>query len=331
MTLRQSIHALVGVVLLASGGAAAEPDRISLPDPPAGVEGADLLEQGDFAIEYAFEWTRFENLRDERRAVSATEVLLTTPYQSAPSRVDIEQHDLTLRYAPLERVTVSATLPILRKSMDNLAAGGSFTTRSSGVGDLQFLAVARFMERGQQQTFVSLGLGAPTGAIRERDDTPAGRQRLPYPMQLGAGVWSFEPGLSYRGRAQKLSWGGQAVSTLYVGENDNHYRPGDRYRVMAWLAGDWTSFLRTSLRAQWQHWGNVKGRDPALDPIATPVADPMEQKGERVDLGVGLDLHWPGLSGRALEFEASFPVYERLDGPQPSFDWRLRAGLRWAF
>jgi len=101
--------------------------------------------------------------------------------------------------------------------------------------------------------------------------------------------------------------------------------------VMAWLGGDWTSFLRTSLRVQWQHWGNIKGRDPALDPAATPVADPMEQKGERVDLGVGVDLHWPGLSGRALEFEASFPVYERLDGPQPSFDWSLRAGLRWAF
>ena len=322
---------LVCVSSFASGRASAEAPRVSLPDPPAGVVGADLLEQGEFAIDYAFEWTRYEHLRDERQRISATGVLLTSSYQSAPSRVDVERHDLTLRYAPLERVTVSANLPILRKSMDNQTASGHFTTRSSGVGDLRLMAVARFMQRDLQETFVSLGIGTPTGSIRARDDTPAGRQRLPYPMQLGAGVWSFEPGLSYRGRSQNLSWGGQAVSTLYVGENDLGYRLGDRYRVMAWLGGDWTSFLRTSLRVQWQHWGNIKGRDPALDPAATPVADPMEQKGERVDLGVGVDLHWPGLSGRALEFEASFPVYERLDGPQPSFDWSLRAGLRWAF
>ena len=327
----RSVGLVAGVVVgLAAGRALAETPPLHFQHPPAGVVAAHTIGEGRVAIGYAYQRTRYEQMRDERDRISATEVLATTSYESAPRRVEVERHDLSLMVAPIDRITLMANLPIIRKSMDNETRTGSFATHASGVGDLEVTGIARFMKRGAQETFVSLGVAVPTGSIRERGNTPLGRQRLPYPMQLGAGVWSLNPGLSYRGQRERLSWGGQALSRIYLGKNDLKYRPGDHYRVTAWVGGRWTDFMVTSFRAEWQHWGNVEGRDRALDLNSTPVANPMEQKGERLDLGEGIDLHWPGIEGKALEFEVTLPMWEQLDGPQPSFDWRIRAGLRWA-
>ena len=326
-------HSLRVLGLLASfigGGAAAEPNRVPPAALPSDVTGALMLAPGQFAVRYAYQRTRYEQMRDGRDPVSAAEVLTRTGYQSAPARVDVERNDVSVWYSPVDRVTLIARLPILEKSMLNQTRTGGFKTRSSGVGDLDMTAVARFMKHGDQQSFVSLGLGAPTGSIRARGNTPSGRERLPYPMQLGAGVWSLRPVLSYRGEAEGLAWGGQAASRVYLGDNALGYRPGNHYRLMGWLAGRWTNLLTTSLQMEWQHWGNIKGRDRGLDVESTPVADPMEQKGERLDMSLGVVVGRPKRSGPALEFEATLPLWERLDGPQPSFDWRLQVGLRWA-
>jgi hypothetical protein len=311
---------LVGPV----GAEESEPERFHVQHPPAGVSAAHTIGASRFAVGYAYERSHFDELRDRRDSIKASELLGFTGYTSAPSRLDVERHDVALMYAPSERITLMANLPILRKEMYSETLGGGFTTRSSGIGDLTLTAIAHFMQRDFEETFVHLEIGTPTGSIRERG---AGA-RLPYPMQLGSGVWHLNPGLSYRGHSWHFTWGGQ-VSTLFrLGKNDLGYRPGNDYRVTGWLGREWFDGVATSLRIEWHRWENIHGDDPQLVPTATPVADPMAQKGERLDLGFGVDLRIPHLD-QTLALEATLPLWEWLDGPQPSFDWRVRAGMRW--
>lgn len=320
-----------GVAVAVSAGAEeTAPEPFHPQHPPAGVSAAHTIHAGHIALGYAYQNTRYDQLRNRRERISAPELIATTGYTSAPSRAEMERHDIALMYAPLERVTLMATLPILVKEMRNQTATGVFTTRASGVGDLKLTAIARFMKRDFERTFVDLELGAPTGSIRASDDTPFGRERLPYPMQLGTGVWHLAPGLSYQGQIWRYTWGGQARTLFRFGKNDLGYRPGNDYRVTGWLGRQWIDGLATSVRLEWQRWENIQGADPQLDPDSTPIADPMAQKGERVDVGFGLDLRFPSLGSQTFEVEATIPVWEWLDGPQPSFDWRVRAGWRWA-
>ena len=287
-------------ILVAASAVAEEtaPEPFHPQHPPAGVSAAHTIPVGHIAVGYAYQNSRFDQMRNRRERISAPELLATTGYTSAPSRAEMERHDIALMYAPLERVTLMAMLPILSKEMRNQTSSGAFTTRASGVGDLTLTAIARFMERDSERTHVHIELGAPTGSIRASDDTPFGRERLPYPMQLGTGVWHLAPGLSYQGHQGRYTWGGQARTLFRFGKNDLGYRPGNDYRVTGWLGRRWTDALATSLRLEWQRWENTKGADPQLDPTSTPVADPMAQKGERLDVGFGLDLRFPSLGRR---------------------------------
>jgi len=312
-----------------AGAEESEPEHFHPQHPPAGVSAGHTIGAGRFAVGYAYQYSNFDELRDRRDRIKARELIAVTGYTSAPSRMEVEQHDFTLMYAPHERVTLMANLPLIRTEMKNETAGGSFTTRSSGVGDLTLTTIARFMEHDFEKTFVHLELGVPTGSIRERDATPLGRQRLPYPMQPGSGVWHLKPGLSYRGHIWRFTWGGQASTLIRLAKNDLGYRPGNEYRVTGWVGRQWIDSVATSLRFEWHRWENVKGSDPQLDGSISPVADPGAQKGERIDIGLGLDLRIPVIDQR-LEVEATLPLWEWLDGPQPSFDWQVRAAWRWA-
>jgi hypothetical protein len=297
--------------------------------PPAGVTAGHTLQDGRFALGYAYDTWRFDELRNRRSRSSATKWLAVSGFTSAPSRFEVERHEVALVYSPHERVTLMATVPYVRKEMRNQSASGAFTTQASGIGDVELTAITRFMEKDFERSFFHLALGTPTGSIRAKDTTPFGRERLPYPMQLGSGVWHLTPGLSYQGHIWRYTWGGQATTMFRLGKNDLGYRPGNEYRVTGWLGRQWLDGVATSIRLEWQRWENVQGKDKALDPDATPIADPLAQLGERVDLGFGLDLRIPWIS-QTLELEATIPVWEWLDGPQPSADWRVRAGWRWA-
>ena len=59
--------------------------------------------------------------------------------------------------------------------------------------------------------------------------------------------------------------------------------------------------------------------------------NPRAQGGSRLDLGPGINVALPRLGRQNLAFEATWPVYQSLNGPQLEEDWRLTAGWRWAF
>ena len=338
---RRAPIAFLGVLLLTVIGASAPADETA-EEPgeaesrlhalgPIGVLGAYTLESGEWALSYRFERSFLNDNRDGTRRLSVSEVS-ARGFSVIPTKLDVELHRIGAMYAPHKRLTLSLILPIVHLDMKQQnPPGSSFTTHSDGVGDLEFRALVPFMEKGNETLHLQFGLSLPTGSILENDSTPLGHLRLPYSMQIGSGTWDLLPGGTYLGHKGKGSWGLQATGVLRLGDNDVGYALGDRYEVTAWFGWDWTKWLNSTARIAWNDWGNVEGRDPALDPSRAPTEDPKSQEGERLDIGPGLRFALPRLRGQELAVEALFPVYQRLDGPQLETDWSLTVGWRWSF
>ena len=299
--------------------------------PPVGVVAGHTLDRGGIALGYALDVEHFDELRERTNDVTAAGYISRTPFPSAPDRFRVERHDFFLLVGTTDRISLRFDVPFVKKEMINRTASCSFTTESGGLGDIALTSIFLFMKHDAQRLFFTAQLGMPTGSISERDDTPAGEQRLPYAMQLGTGVWHVETGLVYEGHEWKYTWGGQITTLFRFGENGAEHTPGHRNGVSGWLAREWCEEFSTSLRLQWVRRNNTSERDPRIDIAFSPANDPMRQRGERVDLLGGFELGLPFAPRHRLAVEAGFPLLERLDGPQPSLRWKLRAGWRWVF
>jgi hypothetical protein len=114
-----------------------------------------------------------------------------------------------------------------------------------------------------------------------RQPVPSTSQWFPveYPM-VGSGTWDLLPGLTYLGESESWAWGAQAMGTVRLGENDNDYRLGNRYRLSAWgqyKVADWFGPLA---RLDWHGWYDIHGADPQLDPARNPLS--MSKQAERL-------------------------------------------------
>jgi hypothetical protein len=300
---------------------------------PAGVMGDHVHGRGDWMFSYSYMRMHMDGLRDGADSVSTARVL--DDYMISPLRMNMEMHMLGAMYAASDELTLMLMLPLVAKDMDlETRMGTRFTTRSDGVGDVRFSGVYVLSRRDDGQLLLNIGISAPSGDIDASDDTPATQDaRLPYPMQLGSGTWDLLPGLTWTGASGRYGWGGQALATLRLGENDNDYTLGDRAELSVWgtirVAPRWN----LSLRADAQTWGNIDGRDPELNPMMVPTADADLQAGKRLDVLAGANVYLPSgaMGSSRLAFEVGAPAYEDLDGPQMSADWMLHAGWQLVF
>ena len=211
--------------------------------------------------------------RDDLKRVSTNGVLADFPV--APTEMDMEMHMLGAMWAPHQRVTLMGMLPIQRQDMDHRTRmGARFTTRTDGIGDVMVGGMIRLLDAGPHHLHLNAGLSLPTGSIREKDDTPAGRVRLPYPMQLGSGSFDLLPGITYTGQSESWSWGAQINGMIRVGNNNEGYRLGDRFGSTAWIQRRWLDWMSTSLRLRYDGWGNIHGDDDSLNPALVPTATP---------------------------------------------------------
>jgi hypothetical protein len=300
---------------------------------PIGVMGDHMHDAGGFMLSYRYMRMDMDGNRDDLKRVSTNGVL--TDFPVAPTQMDMEMHMLGFMWAPHQRVTLTGMLPILRQDMDHVTRmGARFTTRTDGIGDVRVGGLIRLWEDETHHFHLNAGLSLPTGSIREKDDTPAGRVRLPYPMQLGSGSWDLLPGITYTGKSRHWSWGAQLGGTVRVGNNNEGYRLSDRFDSTAWVQRRWLDWLSTSVRFRYEKWGNIHGDDDSLNPALVPTADPNLRGGERIDalLGVNFLVVRSGpLAGTRFAVEGGLPVYQKLDGPQLETDWVLTAGFQYAF
>lgn len=289
-------------------------------------------EKGEWMLQYHYMRMGMDGNRDGTSRMSSGEVLARYPV--TPTSMDMEMHMLHVMHAPTERLTLMAMVPWVRLTMDHKTRmGGGFTTESEGLGDVKLAALFSAWRNEGHRLVAEFGTSFPTGSIDEKDNTPMGFVRLPYPMQLGSGTFDLLPALTYLGQTELWAWGARADGVLRTGRNDNDYRLGHRAGATAWIARKLLPFLSASLRLDGQAWGNISGADPQLNPRLVPTADPDLRAGRRLDVLLGLNLFAleGRLAGNRIGVEGGVPIYQWLDGPQLETDYRLSIAWDWTF
>lgn len=302
---------------------------------PIGVMGDHVHHQGELMLSFRTMRMSMRGNRDGTRRRTKEQVLRPVgDFMVTPTSMDMEMHMFGVMYAPLEDLTLMAMVPFVRLDMDHITATGvKFKTRSKGFGDVRLTGLYRLWENEVHSVHLNMGLSIPTGSISQKDDTPAGRVRLPYPMQLGSGTWDALPGLTYNAQVDDWSWGAQVLGTIRTGTNGHGYRLGHRYDVTSWLGHRFADWLSAAFRVHWMEWYDIRGADSALNPMMVPTADPDRRGGSRLDVGLGLNLYGRSgpVRGHRLALEATTPLYQFLDGPQLETDYALTLGWQYAF
>jgi len=310
---------------------------------PLGVMGDHTHHAGEVMFSYRFMHMNMEG--SLKGTVSIDDAQVVSPngenFIITPTKMPMQMHMFGLMYAPSDKITLMAMLPITSLEMDHLTrSSAEFTTKSSGVGDVKITALYTLSKFGNQHVHLHGGVSLPAGSIDETDVTPASapnETQLPYPMQIGSGTFDLLPGITYLGQSGDWSWGGQGSAKIRLGENDNGYRLGNQFSITAWSARNLTKLISASVRLAGQATGNIEGNDSRFDGAVTarmvPTVFTNLRGGKRVDAGLGLNLYLQEGRLRGLRFaiEALVPIYQDLDGPQLETDLQLIAGTQYAF
>ncbi len=301
--------------------------------PPQGIVGGMSPKQGAIMPVLQYMHMGMEGNRDGTSGVSTAEVLSQFPV--APLSMDVDMLMGGVMYGVTDDISVMAMVPYVWKSMDHVTRMGvDFTTKSEGFGDLRLIGGYDVYKMGGHTINLSAGMSFPTGSTDERDDTPAGsNQLLPYPMQIGSGTFDLLPGITYTGRSDDWSWGGQLNTVVRLDENDDSYALGNVYNASIWGARRWTEWVSSSVRLTGEMAENIDGADPRLNPLMVPTADPNLRAANFLSVGLGLNFMVPSgpVAGTRLSVEGVIPVVQDLDGPQVERDYMVLVGLRKAF
>ena len=298
------------------------------------VIGGHTHPAGERMVGYEFMFMDMGGHLDGSADVSEQEILRKFPATS--TGMTMQEHMFNIMYAPTNNLTLMAMLPFKVIDMDMRQRDGfRFTEHSDGIGDFQLMALYTILgsvSKGQR-LILDAGMSFPTGSITETNTIQGETFRLEYPMQLGSGTYDLRPGLTYLGEWKKTAWGTEVLTTVRLGRNDEGYRLGNDYQLLAWVSYAMTDWFAPSLRVNGRIWGNVHGMDPQIDATFDAEGDPHRQGGRRVDVLFGANFFVPrGVFKRLrVNVEAGVPVYENLDGPQLSTNWLFFAGATYSF
>lgn len=303
---------------------------------PLGVVDDRALMGGEVQFSYTFSQINNKGVWFLNDSLTLEETLEF--YQVAPIALDHRVHDLGISYGVTDDLTLSARLDYQQREREQITADGVFyITEANDLGDLEFSTLFRFYDGGGYRAHLQLGVRVPTGEEAVVAETPfstPAREALPYDMRAGSGTFAFLPGMTVQAQNEAGSVGMQVRGSIFFGENDVQFRPGDRYEATGWAAYRANEFFSLSVRARYQRWGSIQGNDPGLDPLRDPGNDGFFLKGARLDLPVGINFYLPETSrfgGHRLALEAFYPVHHAFDGPQLGLDWGLMLGWQVSF
>jgi hypothetical protein len=292
---------------------------------PAGVILDHTHRKGDWTFLYRYMREDKDGLLSGTDSPQPWEI---TKYSSVPRSSATNTHMFGVMYAPLDRLTFALMLPWQQKEIDVIGPSTAGSGETSGIGDAKLMFLLPFVQKGKELTQFNFGISFPTGSIMEVD--PSG-QRLPYALQLGSGSWDIYWGITYTGQYRFVSWGSQFEGLYRLNDNDIGYRLGTDYTASIWLAFSMGKWVSASGRMVWTRLGNIKGADPALDKTLNPLNDNMKRGATLLELGPGVNILLPFFGGQRIALEATFPVFQNLDGPQLSKDVTFTAGWQWIF
>ncbi|MFN3233702.1 MAG: transporter [Alphaproteobacteria bacterium] len=300
---------------------------------PIGVMGDHFHAAGELMLSYRYMHMDMGGNRVGSDSISFDDTLAQFPV--TPTRMTMDMHMFGAMYAPTDWLTAMVMVPYIEKDMDHITRmGGTFTTRTSGVGDVKLTGLIVLFNEPGHSLHLNAGMSFPTGSINKRDAIPINPDaQLPYPMQIGSGTYDLLPGITYNGRSDTLTWGAQLSGVIRLDTNDRNYSLGDRFQATAWGAVQLAQWISLSMRVAYEHWGNIDGADAELMPGLIQTARTDLQGGDRIDLGFGVNLL--GLDGivkgHRIAVEVIVPVYQNLNGPQMERDWSLTVGWQKTF
>ncbi len=306
------------------------------PAVPLGVHYDVPLQKGEWSLSYSYRREEGRGLRDDTDRVDASDANSASTSE-VPTRLDSDVHTFGVRYAPFERLTLSLMLPLVEREMRTRSfdgGGDRYTTRSSGLGDLELVAMLPFMKKGEEALDFYAGLSLPTGEISERDHVPGdgdgGKVLLPLSMQTGSRSVALLGGFTYSGAWEGVGWGVHGYGTIGLEKNHRSYRHGDVLSFSGWLAHDVIEQLSASLRLGFDQWKRHRG-ERVVGPDDHLASRRSKTAGKRLLISPGLNVALPFAGEQRLSLEASWPVYQDLAGPQVERDWTLSTGWEWVF
>jgi len=320
---------------------------------PIGVMGDHRHSEGEWMFSYRFMHMDMSGAQIGTDDVDPDTIVTTIPnrftglpgqpptLRIVPTSMRMDMHMLGLMYGLSDDVTLMVMGNYVAKEMDHVtyqggmgtAELGNFRTSPDGFGDTKVSALIGLTDT----IHINAGVSIPTGSVTQSGEalTPMGavaEVRLPYPMQLGSGTWDLEPGITWRGQSETLGWGAQARATVRLGDNDQGYSYGDRYKATAWLAYALDPAVAVSGRIEAETIGPIDGIDgQIIGPVQT--ANPDYHGGERVTAIAGVNFVATGgpLESWRLGVEAGIPVVQDLNGPQMPNEFTLTFGVQKAF
>jgi len=298
---------------------------------PVGIMGGHMHEAGEWMFSYRYMFMNMDGLRQGRDSISSAGAH-AQGYIMAPEDMQMQMHMLGAMYAPTDNLTLMAMVNYISNDMTMVnPMGVRAEMNSEGFGDLSIGALFKLYETEASSLHAGINVIAPTGSTDETGTMMAGMTpiTLPYGMQLGSGTWGLKPSLSYLGQEGNLSWGAQATATIYLGENDNDYRLGNRIEGNLWAGYQFSESFSTTLRFSAQSWGSITGEhDEILNRFMSTLTDTANSGGQRVDAFIGAAYQFSAFTASA---EFGQTLWQDLEGIQLGYDWSLNLGVSAAF
>jgi hypothetical protein len=268
-----------------------------------------------------------------------------------PDDHTMHMHMLELMYAPTDWLNLMLMPQFVDMDMTQRDLDGApppppdtppshFTRHGTGgVGDTFMVALVKLFDVPGHHLHLGFGLSAPTGDVdvKLRRMHQEGPEFIHYGMQLGSGTWDLLPSLTYAGRMDRWSWGGQLSGIARLEDrNESGYALGDQFQANAWGSYDLTHWLSASVRGVYTTQGAISGEFNG--PVGHrnrqgPMDFPANYGGRYWDVGFGLSAVVPkgDFKGNRLSVEWLQPVEDDVNGYQLERDGSLYATWSLAF
>lgn len=283
---------------------------------------------GQLLLSYRYFVTHFQGERAGTRNIPIEQVLADFPI--APRRMTQEQHLLLLEWAPTDSLTLTANLPFQQTNISQLSRDGTLIESTNmNPGDIPISAIFVLKRWQRHQLHANFGLSIPTGMTYWLGNLPnMTSPEFAYPLRSSSGTYDLVPGITYRGQNDRWTWGAQSTGIIRLGLNRFNYRLGDQIDLTAWVSRRVSDRASISARLDDLMVGNIHRFDPRINQALVPTDVPSLQAFERTNLLFGLNYYFPDgrLPGQRFGFEAGFPVFQWVSGPQLGARWTLNAG-----
>jgi hypothetical protein len=320
------------------------PDRPDSHAPLSITDDRTLMEgQFEFGIRYFNQ--RMNGLGFGGDSVTVQSAL--NSYWATPTKMLNQGAQVDLMYGVTDALTLTASGTFVHKEMTNavldLDDAGWFwlgSTQAFGPEDVKVSALYKVLDRGHVRFHIHGGVSIPLGltdfddfTLDPTDPLGAGVEvNLPYHHQLGSGTFDVLPGFTASVQNEKASLGVQWKGTIRLSKNDRDWALGDLYEGALWAGYKGSDWVSVTFGALYSSWGNVEGRDAAVDASTSLAYDHpsyyVGKAGWRVDVPLGLNFIIPSgiFEGHRLALEYLFPVTQDLEYPQLRHDRTLTLG-----